>query len=296
MKQLAEPENVASGVLYVVATPIGHLDDITIRAIDILKQVDYIAAEDTRHSKKLLDHYQITTPSLSLHEHNEAARIPALLEKLQQGEQLALISDAGTPLMSDPGFLLVRAAREAEIPVIPIPGPSALIAAASAAGIAVNQFCFLGFLPHQPVARRKLMEKYGSIECTMIVYESPHRLCATLEDLNQVMGDARNICIAREMTKKFETFLYGTAAAVRQQILSDTNQLKGEMVILIEGRKETEDLALTEVDRLLKILLEHLSPSHAAKVVARYSGLPKQSIYQRALAFNENETGAIEDS
>ncbi len=296
MKQVPNQQNPNSGVLYVVATPIGHLDDITIRAIDILKQADVIAAEDTRHSKKLLDHYQIITPCLSLHEHNEAAKIPALIERVQQGEKLALISDAGTPLLSDPGFLLVRAAREAGLQVVPIPGPSALIAAASAAGIAVNRFCFLGFLPHQQVARRKQLEKYGSIDCTLILYESPHRLSATLEDISQVLGDTRNICVAREMTKTYETFLSGSVATVRQCVDADANQLKGEMVILIEANQDDDAFSLMDVDRLLKILLAHLSPSHAAKVAAHYTGLQKQSIYRRALALNAKEAGAIDDS
>src|SRR5579862_5662276 len=203
-----------SGILYVVATPIGNLEDITLRAVRVLKEAALIACEDTRHTRKLLDHYGISKPLVSYHEHNEATRAAELVEKLQAGTAVALVSDAGTPLLSDPGYRLVAAALDAGIPVVPVPGASAALGALAASGLATDAFRFCGFLPPKQSSRRRTLEALRNQDCTLIFYEAPHRIVATLEDVESVFG-TRPIALARELTKRHEEFLRGTSAEVR---------------------------------------------------------------------------------
>jgi len=273
-----------NGVLHVVATPIGNLGDLSQRAIEVLREADLIAAEDTRHTARLLRAHGIETPCIAVHEHNEREKVPRLVERLQQGESIALVSDAGTPLLSDPGYHLVRAAIEAGIQVVPVPGPSALIAALSASGLPTDRFCFEGFLPAKSTARRKRLEELKQAPVTLIFYESPHRILATLDDLADVFGSDRPMVLARELTKTFETFLRGTIDAVRERVRNDPQQQKGEMVLLLEGAPAPAAEAIDPAtERLLAILLEELPLRQAAALAARISGIKKNVLYQFAL-------------
>lgn len=273
-----------NGVLHVVATPIGNLGDLSQRAIDVLREVQVIAAEDTRHTARLLHAHGIDTPCVAVHEHNEREVVPKLIERLRQGESIALVSDAGTPLVSDPGYHLVRAAIAAGIRVVPVPGPSALVAALSASGLPTDRFCFEGFLPAKAAARRKRLEGLRSATATLVFYESPHRILDTLEDLQAVFGPERPMVLARELTKTFETFLRGSVAEVRAQVQADPDQRRGEMVLLIQGAEaEARNAATLDEDRLLAILLEELPVRQAAALAARLSGGKKNRLYQRAL-------------
>ncbi len=271
-----------NGVLHVVATPIGNLGDLSQRAIDVLREVQVIAAEDTRHTARLLHAHGIATPCVAVHEHNEREVVPKLIERLGRGESIALVSDAGTPLVSDPGYHLVRAAIAAGIRVVPVPGPSALIAALSASGLPTDRFCFEGFLPAKAAARRKRLEGLRTATATLVFYESPHRILDTLEDLQAVFGPERPMVLARELTKTFETFLRGTVAEVRAQVQADPDQRRGEMVLLIQGA-EARNAATLDEDRLLAILLEEMPVRQAAALAARLSGGKKNRLYQRAL-------------
>ena len=226
---------VDRGALYVVATPIGNLADMSQRAVDVLAQVDRIAAEDTRRSGRLLQHFSITTPMLALHEHNERDLAPRLVEQLQQGESLAVISDAGTPLISDPGYNLVRLAHEAGVSVVPIPGASALICALSASGLPTDRFVFEGFLPAKAVSRRARLEALRSETRTLIFYESSHRLVECLHDMQVVFGVDRYVVLARELTKQFETLHGDGVRNLLHWVQDDPNQQKGEMVLLVQG-------------------------------------------------------------
>jgi 16S rRNA (cytidine1402-2'-O)-methyltransferase len=269
--------------LYVVATPIGNLDDLSARAATILGSVARIAAEDTRHSSRLLGRLGISVPMLSLHEHNEAARVAQLTEYLAAGEDIALISDAGTPLISDPGFILVRELRALDYPVVPIPGPSALITALSAAGLPTDRFRFGGFLPAKPGARKQALEALRESDETLVFYESPHRILHTLETLDAVMPE-RPMVLARELTKTFETFLSGTPAALRNRLVDDPNQARGEFVVMIAGAQPKTDNEQQEVsaDVLLNALLaEGVGVKQGAAVAARLLGGRKQVWYAR---------------
>lgn len=271
--------------LYVVATPIGHLDDITARALHILQQVDLIAAEDTRHSRRLLDHYQIKNRLISLHDHNESARAEYIISLLEKGQSVALISDAGTPLISDPGYSLVAKVREAGFAVLPTPGVSALIAALSVAGLPTDRFFFAGFLPAKALARTQTLERLAQQQGTLIFYESPHRLLATLEAMIQTLGGQRQACVAREITKHFETYLTASLAELLEQVLADPNQQKGEFVLLVEGfTGQTADVAWSEACRWLLELKEVMPPSKASALVARMTGVKKKDLYQWLLA------------
>ena len=272
-----------TGHLYIVATPIGNLKDITLRALETLKKVDLIAAEDTRHSKTLLQHYQIDTALISLHEHNEQQRIQELLLKLQAGQHIALISDAGTPLISDPGYQLVTQVRAAGLTVVPIPGPSALIAALSAAGLPTDRFCYEGFLPAKTTARKQQLQQLQD-ECrTLIFYEAPHRILDTLRDIAEVFLPQRQATLARELTKTFETILSGTLEQLISQLLADKNQQKGEFVILVQGKKAQTSVDSAASQRILKILLAELPVKQAASLAAQITGEKKNELYPLAL-------------
>jgi len=274
----------AKGSLYVVATPIGNLADLSARAIEVLGAVDRIVAEDTRHSRKLLQHYTLQTPMTALHEHNERELAPQLVERLVAGSSLAMISDAGTPLISDPGFNLVRLAREAGVPVVPVPGPSALICALSASGLPTDRFVFEGFLPARSTGRRQRLEQLCGETRTLVFYESSHRILESLQDMQAVFGDQRRAVVARELTKQFETIQGDTLAALVQWVAADPNQKKGEFVVLVQGLEQVDSDAVTpEAEQLLLVLLEELPIKKAAKLAARITGLNKRALYDRAL-------------
>jgi 16S rRNA (cytidine1402-2'-O)-methyltransferase len=277
-----------SGVLYVVATPIGNMGDISARAREILAAVGAVAAEDTRHSGRLLRELGLERPLVSLHEHNERARVAELVGRLQGGESIALVSDAGTPLVSDPGYLLVAAAIEAGIVVTPIPGPSAAIAALSAAGLPCDRFCFEGFLPARAAARRHRLAGLAAETRTLVLYEAPHRIADCLSDLVVACGAARRACIARELTKRFETFYRGSLGELAERAKSDGDLARGESVILVEGAEQAEPGA-AELDETLSVLLRHLPPSAAAAAAASLTGVRRNDAYARALAITRDK-------
>lgn len=272
------------GVLYVVATPIGNLRDITARALDTLKRVARIAAEDTRHSRKLLAHYGIDTPLIALHEHNERAVTETLLKELLSGADLALISDAGTPLISDPGFYLVRAVRQAGMDIIPVPGPSACIAALSASGLPTDRFVFEGFLPARQHARRQRLEALRSEPRTLVFYESSHRIVDCLADMVEILGAGRAAVIARELTKTFETIKAGSLSELVTWLLGDSQQQRGEFVIMVHGEQPAADVAMDpEAERMLELLMQELPLKRAAALASKITGLAKNRCYERGL-------------
>lgn len=274
----------SSGVLYIVATPIGNLDDLSARAIRVLSEADVIAAEDTRHSGRLLQHLGLHKPMQALHEHNERERASALLDRVEAGAVVALIADAGTPLISDPGYVLVREARARGIAVSPIPGACALVAALSAAGLPTDRFLFAGFLPARAGARRTALQALARETATLVLYESPRRAAAALADIMTVMGATREVVLARELTKAFETFYSGPAEAVYQQLIDDPYAAKGEFVIMIHGAPAPEySTAGLDPDRLLALLLPELPVKTAARIAAELTGVGKNELYQRAL-------------
>ncbi len=274
-----------AGRLYVVATPIGNLEDMTPRAIRILSEVDLIAAEDTRHSGKLLKHFGIEAKTEALHEHNERSQVPRLIEILQAGKSIAFITDAGTPLVSDPGFHLVRSARQAGLSVIPVPGACAAIAALSAAGLPSDRFVFEGFPPAKSAARRAVFEKLHEEARTLIFYESPHRILESLEEMTEIFGPGREAVLARELTKQFETVRSGTLTELFEWVNRDPHQQLGEFVILIHGVPRAEREAVDEdAERVLRILLEELPVSQAAALAAKITGLKKNKLYDYALS------------
>lgn len=272
-----------SAQLFVVATPIGHLDDMTFRAIDVLKSVSLIAAEDTRQSAQLLKHFNINTPLTACHDHNESNKINQLIQKLKAGENLALISDAGTPLISDPGFKLVRAAQEHGIRVIPVPGACAAIAALSAVGLPSDRFSFEGFLPSKSSQRIAQLEKLKDETQTLIFYEAPHRILDCVKDMLNVFGADRPVGFAREITKTFETIKKMTLAELVHFVERDANQQKGEIVLVVGGALQEKDLEQDKLDELLKRLLQDLSVKAASQLAADLTGIKKKIAYQRAL-------------
>lgn len=285
IEQVMEEGWVASGTLYVVATPIGNLSDISRRALGVLAGVDLIAAEDTRHSGRLLQQYHITTKTLALHDHNERDRAPDVVERLSQGKSVALISDAGTPLISDPGFHLVRLAREQGIKVVPVPGASAMLAALSAAGLPSDRFVFEGFLPAKSAARKKRLEAMASESCTVIFYEAPHRLLETLADMVAVLGENRHVVLARELTKTFETIKGDAVATLLQWASADPDQQKGEMVLLVKGVEgDDSEGATAEGQRILRLLMAELPLSQASALAAKITGIKKKPLYQFGLS------------
>ncbi|KOR33152.1 hypothetical protein TI05_02760 [Achromatium sp. WMS3] len=278
------------GVLYIVATPIGNLADISQRALDILKTVDLIAAEDTRQTAKLLQAYGITTPMRAYHEHNELKEATILASLIATGTKVALVSDAGTPLISDPGFRLVTKARELKLPVIPIPGPSALICALAASGLPSDRFLFIGFLPKNATQRLALFKSLETEPGTLIFYETGLRLKDTLLDLATAFTPPRHTVIARELTKKYETFLNGTPEQIVDLIIQDPIQTKGEHVLLVTGAKQKPAQDLEAAKRILKILLDELPINQATKLAARISGNTRNTLYQLALNLRQTQS------
>ena len=278
-----------TGILYIVATPIGNLQDITQRALDTFAQVDLIAAEDTRHSGLLLSHYGIKKPFFALHDHNEQEKAHILVEKLKQGSNIALISDAGTPLISDPGFHLVRQCREARIRVVPLPGACAAITALCASGIASDRFCFEGFLPAKSKARKDKLENIAEEDRTLIFYESTHRILDTLEDMQLVLGEERYIVLSREITKTWETITGNTIKNLREWLLGDPNRTKGEMVLIVEGKPKSDnnDEISPQAVKALELIAEELPLKKAAAIVAELYGYKKNALYQFGLAHLE---------
>lgn len=269
--------------MYVVATPIGNLADISQRALDVLAGVDVIAAEDTRHSRKLLAHFGIDRPMLALHEHNEKEKSSAIIERLQQGQSIALISDAGTPLISDPGYPLVSACRVAGLPVVAVPGPSAIIAALSISGLPTDSFRFCGFPPRQVGKRRAFFDQFKHENATLVFYEASHRILESVRDMVEVFGHQRAAVVARELTKLFETVFSGSLAEAVDWLAADDNQRKGEFVVMLAGVESQADSAGISVDDLLAVLLQELPLKQAVSLAARISGSKKNELYQRAL-------------
>lgn len=272
--------NAQPGRLWVVATPIGNLDDLSGRAAEILREVPLVAAEDTRHSAPLLARIGSRARTIALHEHNEREQVARLVESLLQGSDIALISDAGTPLVSDPGFRLVRAAREAGIAVSPVPGPCAAIAALSVAGLPSDRFVFEGFLAARAAARRERLGALVAESRTLIFYESGHRIVDALKDMREVFGAQREGVVARELTKIFETVLGAPLGELVERVEADANQQRGEFVVLVAGASgEAADATLAEGRRVFALLCEEMSPAHAARMAARITGAPRKQLY-----------------
>ena len=283
--------SIEKGVLYVVATPIGNLEDFSPRAINTLKEVDLIAAEDTRHSKPLLRHFGIKTPLIAMHEHNEREAMHAILERLQDNHSIALISDAGTPLISDPGFPLVRECHQLGIRVCPIPGASAAICAISAAGLPSDRFLFEGFLPRTQAARRERLQSLKHEHCTLVFYESNHRVRESLQDMASIVGADRPALLARELTKLHETLISAPLDDLLQQVEADPMQRKGEIVLLVAGAEKKADAEqAAETTRILEILLKELPVKQAAALAAQITGEKKNQLYQEALALRSSSS------
>ena len=268
---------VISGTLYIVGTPIGNLEDITYRAVRVLGEAALIACEDTRQTRKLLDHFSIHKPAVSYHEHNEAQRTTDLIERLERGETIALVSDAGTPLVSDPGYRLVREAVARGIPVVPIPGPSAAITALSASGLPTDSFRFAGFLPAKPGQRRRALELLREETATLVFYEAPHRIVETLEDIAAVMGE-REVVVARELTKIHEEFLRGAAAVVAAELKSRPT-VKGEITLLIAKSEQPAQFEGSIRDSVEILERAGVPRMDAMKQVARERGISKREVY-----------------
>ncbi len=277
--------NSAVGTLYVVATPIGNLEDVSARALRVLAEVALIAAEDTRHSARLLQHFGIATPLAACHEHNERDEGGRFIKRLLAGDDVALISDAGTPLISDPGYHLVRQARSAGIRVVPLPGACALIAALSAAGLPSDRFIFEGFLPAKQAARRARLELLREEPRTVIFYEAPHRILESLEDLEAVFGPERPAVLARELTKTFETLQGLPLGELRSWVAADSNQQRGECVLVVGGWQapQGDDAIDQNARRVLRLLLAEMPVKRAAAVAAEITGIRKNLLYQLAL-------------
>lgn len=274
----------AAGTLYIVPTPIGNLGDLSPRAQQVLADVAAIAAEDTRHSRKLLQQFAINNEVFALHEHNERERAQAVIERLQSGDSLALISDAGTPLISDPGYVLVQQCRAQGIKVVALPGPCAITTALSGAGLPTDRFSFEGFLPAKSAQRRNVLSELLDEPRTMVFYESPHRILASLADFVEVFGTERMLVLARELTKQFETYLTGTIAEVLAQVTSDSNQQRGEFVLMLAGAPANDQPVETQTAlRTVLLLREHMPLKKAAACAAEIHGLRKNQLYQLAL-------------
>ena len=267
-----------------MATPLGNLQDITERALEVLRGVHAIAAEDTRVARTLLQHFQTRTPAFALHEHNEARGADRVIELLRQGKPVAMVSDAGTPALSDPGALLVRRVREAGLRVVPVPGPSALAAAVSVAGLEEGRFLFLGFLPSQPSARQRVLEEVARLPYSLVLYEAPHRILETVADLARALGGERALIIAREMTKMFETIHACALHAAASWLADDPNRLKGEFVLVVEGAESKRDAQAEEGEHVLGILLAELPVKQAVRLAVSITGAKRNALYERALA------------
>lgn len=285
-----------AGALFVVATPIGNLQDLSPRAAACLRDADLLLAEDTRHTRTLLEACGIARPASaieSLHEHNERERVPALVSRLQAGARIALVTDAGTPLLSDPGSLLVAAVARAGIEVVALPGPCAAIAALSIAGLATDRFVFEGFLPAKATARREALRTLAHETRTLVFYEAPHRLEVTLQDMATAFGAERAAAVAREITKRFEHVYRGTLATLASLCATDANMTRGEIVLVVAGapRKEDEDAEALAAEDTLKVLLQELPVSQAARIAARLTGRSRKELYERALALAPPKPG-----
>ncbi|UYU32406.1 16S rRNA (cytidine(1402)-2'-O)-methyltransferase [Siccibacter colletis] len=282
MKQHDSAEN-SQGKLYIVPTPIGNLGDITQRALDVLQSVDLIAAEDTRHTGLLLQHFAINARLFALHDHNEQQKAQTLLAKLQDGQHIALVSDAGTPLINDPGYHLVRTCREAGVQVVPLPGPCAAIAALSAAGLPSDRFCYEGFLPAKSKGRRDTLRALEQEPRTLIFYESTHRLIESLEDICSELGETRYVVLAREITKTWESIHGAPIGELVAWVKEDENRRKGEMVLIVEGFKAQEEALPADALRTLALLQAELPLKKAAALAAEIHGVKKNALYKYAL-------------
>ena len=282
---------MSESVLYVVATPIGNLAAISERALSVLRSVDLIAAEDTRHTRQLLMHFTINKPLFSVHDHNEQQRIEKVIAELSAGQSIALVSDAGTPLISDPGFHVVQAVREAGFKVVPVPGACALVTALSAAAMPTDRFCFEGFLPAKSSGRKKQLQKVEEEVRTLVFYESPHRIVDSLSDMAEVFGADRQITVAREITKTFETFYTGSLTQTLKWMQGDANQQRGEFVLVVAGapEKEDEEAAAVSAEKVLKVLLAELPVKQAAALCAKITGQKKNALYQQALELQKTD-------
>lgn len=267
------------GILYVVATPIGNMEDITLRALRVLAGCDFVAAEDTRRTRALLSRHGLARPLLALHEHNEEKQAPALVKRLVAGESASLVSDAGTPLLSDPGYRLVGLAIDSGVRVVPIPGPSSITAALSVSGLPTDRFSFEGFIPARKAARRRYLEQRASEPRTQLFFETGQRLAASLQDASSVFGRERNAVLCRELTKQFETILRGTLDEISQQVSEDPNQQKGEVVLLVAGHDSSHDKDFVAALELAAELREHVTSSQAARIAARIHGVPRRALY-----------------
>lgn len=282
-------QTVNSATLFLVATPIGNLGDISPRALDTLGSVDLIAAEDTRHSKRLLQHFAIDTRMIAYHEHNEEQQTPVLIGRMQQGQSVALVSDAGTPLVSDPGYRLVQAAMKEKIRVVPVPGPCAAIAALSASGLPTDRFVFEGFPPAKRGKRINHLQALQSEQRTLVFYESCHRITETLKDMELVFGGQRQAVLARELTKTFETIRKAALSELAEWVVNDDNQQKGEIVLLVEGARERGDEEQQLLARLLPVLVNELPVKQAASIASRVTGINKNELYRQALSIKEKK-------
>ncbi|MEJ2385539.1 MAG: 16S rRNA (cytidine(1402)-2'-O)-methyltransferase [Xanthomonadales bacterium] len=280
--------------LYIVATPIGNLEDITLRALRVLREADVVAAEDTRHSRRLLAHHGLDRPLLALHEHNEEQQAARLVERLRAGERVALISDAGTPLVSDPGYRLVRRAIEAGIAVVAVPGPSAVTAALSVCGLPTDRFVFEGFLPARGTARRKALEALREEPRTLVFFESGHRIEKSLDDLKAAFGSERPAAICRELTKQFETVLRGPLDALCAQVADDPDQRRGEFVLVVAGAPVDAERGLVDALALARALRDPVGASQAARIAARIHGVSRREVYRLldADSADEGRSGA----
>ncbi|MXY66704.1 MAG: 16S rRNA (cytidine(1402)-2'-O)-methyltransferase [Gammaproteobacteria bacterium] len=279
--------NSKTGVLHVVATPIGNLGDLSSRARETLQQADLVLAEDTRRTGVLMRHFNLGTPLSSFHDHNERQQVPEVLRRLSAGENIALVSDAGTPLISDPGYTLVSAAREQGFTVSPVPGPCALVAALSASGLPVDRFVFEGFVPARKGARQALLDRVAVEERTVVLYESSHRILETLEDMSSVLGPDRAVVIGREISKRFETFYRGDAVDVLEQLRAGTEHQYGEFVVMVEGAP-AQDADEAMLRKLLQLLLDELPVKTASRIAAAWSGAGRNRVYALALDLGKN--------
>ena len=291
MERAAEHGGTLEPALYVVATPIGNLADVTLRALEVLRKADAIAAEDTRVTAKLLDHYGISRKLIALHEHNERRAAPRVIEELARGHSVALVSDAGTPAFSDPGAHLVAAVREAGFRVVPVPGANAAAAALSASGFAGPQFLFHGFLSSKSSERRKTLEALAKLPHTLVFYEAPHRIAETADDLAAVLGPARRVVLARELTKLFEEIHACTLGEAGAWLAANANRTRGEFVLIVEGAPAEDPAAGEEAHRVLEILLGELPVRQAAALAARLTGARKNELYALALQMKDVKSG-----
>ncbi len=277
-----------SGLLYIVATPIGNLSDISVRAVEVLKQVGLIAAEDTRHSKTLLERFGIKTRVTAYHEHNEEKVTQQLIQQIQKGESIALISDAGTPLINDPGYNLVVSAHDNKIQIVPIPGPSAIITALSASGLPTNKFIYEGYLPAKNKARETRLKELKNESRTLVFYEAPHRIVESLKIMQEIFGEQRRVTIGRELTKQFEQIVRDQLSVINKKIENEEIKQKGEFVVVVEGAKEMA-VSDKETLRINQIIAEKMSPKEAASLTAKITGKKKNEVYKLELDSGKEE-------